>query len=237
MSLFKRASTFFKSEANTALDEAEDPEKMLKQGIRDLKSDLREAMEALAETKSAANKQERDLREAEKRADKYEKDAKKLVQKAEAGEMDAEKADRLARKALDAKRQAESEAEGLRSGHEAQQEQADQLQGQVNKLKEKISQYESELTTLRARSKAASASRKVNEQLAKSDSDGTIAMIERMRGKVEQEEDLAAAYGDMAEENKSVDTEIDEALDESSDPAGTDDDLARLKAELDSEKA
>lgn len=235
MSLFKRAIGIFKSEANSALDEAEDPEKMLKQGIRDLRSDLRDAKEALAETKATVNKLERDRSEAQKRAEKYQKDAKKLLRKAESGEMESEKAEELARKALDEKRQAESKADQLGSSYEAQKKQAEKLQQQVSKLDQKISQYESELTTLRARSKAATATRKVNEELAQSDGDGTIAMMERMKEKVEKEEDMAAAYGEMAEENKSVDEEIDEALD-STGATDTDEELAQLKAELDSEK-
>jgi phage shock protein A len=232
MSLFKRAVSFFKSEANSAIDAVEDPEKMLKQGIRDLKGDLRDAMEALAETKSVVNKLERDQRQAEKRAEKYQGDARKLLVKGKEGDLPAERADELARKALDAKRQAAAEAEGLTSSLENQRQQANRLQEQVGKLRQQISQYESELTTLRARSKAATASRKVNEQLARSDSDGTIAMIERMKEKVEREEDLAAAYGEMAEEGKSLDSEIDEVLAGAS-SSDTDDELAALKAELD----
>lgn len=234
MSLFKRAASIFKSEANAALDEVEDPEKMLKQGIRDLKGDLRDAQEALAETKSVVNKLERDINEAEKRAEKYEADAKKLLRKGKAGEMESGKAEQLASKALDEKRRAEQEAEQLRSSHETQENQAEQLQKQVNKLEQQIRQYESELTTLRARSKAATATRKINEELAKSDGDGTIEMMERMKEKVEKEEDLATAYGEMAEESKSVDEEIEEALDGAG-ATGTDDELARLKAELDEE--
>jgi phage shock protein A len=232
MSLFKRAVSFFKSEANSAIDAVEDPEKMLKQGIRDLKGDLRDAMEALAETKSVVNKLERDQRQAQKRAEKYQGDARKLLVKGKEGDLPAERADELARKALDAKRQAAAEAEGLTSSLENQRQQANRLQEQVGKLRQQISQYESELTTLRARSKAATASRKVNEQLARSDSDGTIAMIERMKEKVEREEDLAAAYGEMAEEGKSLDSEIDEVLAGAS-SSDTDDELAALKAELD----
>lgn len=234
MSVFKRAIGIFKSEANAALDEAEDPEKMLKQGIRDLKSDLRDAKEALAETKSVVNKLERDSTEAEKRAGKYKRDAKALLRKAKEGEMESGKAEELASKALSEKKQALSKAEQLRSSHEKQQKQADQLQKKVNELEQKIRQYESELTTLRARSKAATATRKVNEELAQSDSDGTIAMMERMKEKVEKEEDMAAAYGEMAEEGKSVDEEIDEAL-EGASASDTDEELAQLKAELDSE--
>jgi phage shock protein A len=232
MSLFKRAAAFFKSEANSALDKAEDPEKMLKQGIRDLKSDLRDAMEALAETKAVVNKLERDRNRKKKKAGKYESDAKKLLTRAKNGDMEASKAEDLARKALEAKRNALSEVDGLESSYQRQKKQADQLQERVGTLKQKISQYESELTTLRARSKAATATRKVNEQLAGSDSDGTIAMIERMKDKVEREEDLAAAYGDMAAEGKSLDDELDAALG-SATSSDTDDELARLKAELD----
>lgn len=232
MSLFKRAIDLFKSEANSAIDQAEDPEKMLKQGIRDLKSDLRDAMEALAETKSVVNKLEREMNEKQKRAEKYQSDARKLLQRGKNGDMEEAKAEELARKALEAKRDSASEAESLKASYEAQKKQADQLQGQVSKLKQQISKYESELTTLRARSKAATATRKVNEQLAQSDSDGTIAMIERMKDKVEQEEDLAAAYGDMAEEGKSLDAELDDALGSAS-SSDTDDELAALKAELD----
>lgn len=234
MSLFKRAISVFKSEANATLDEMEDPEKMLKQGIRELKGDLRSAQEALAETKSVVNKLERDMNEAEKRAEKYESDAKTLLRKAKEGEMDADKAEELASKALDAKKKAQQEANDLQSSHEAQAQQAEKLQQQVNKLEQQLRQYESELTTLRARSKAATATRKVNEELAQSDSDGTIAMMERMKEKVEKEEDLAAAYGEMAEESKSVDEEIDEALEEAG-AASTNEELERLKAELDSE--
>ncbi len=230
MSLFKRAVSFFKSEANSAIDAVENPEKMLKQGLRDLKGDLRDAMEALAETKSVVNKLARDQRQAEKRAEKYQGHARKLLLKGKEGDLPAERAEELARKALDAKRQASAEAEGLTSSLDNQRQQSNRLQEQVGKLRQQISQYESELTTLRARSKAATASRRVNEQLAGSDSDGTIAMIERMKEKVEREEDLAAAYGEMAEEGKSLDSEIDEVLAESPD---TDDELAALKAELD----
>jgi len=234
MSLFTRAIDLFKSEANAALDEAENPEKMLKQGIRDLKGDLREAKEALAETKSVVNKLERDMNEAKKRAENYQSDAKKLLRQAKEGDMDSAKAEELATKALNEKKEAQSKAKELKSSHEAQKTQAEKLQQQVSKLQQKIDQYESELTTLRARSKAATATRKVNEQLAQSDGDGTIAMMERMKEKVEKEEDMAAAYGEMAEANKSVDEEIDEAL-EGASTSDTNEELERLKAELDSE--
>jgi phage shock protein A len=63
------------------------------------------------------------------------------------------------------------------------------------------------------------------------DSSSTVSMLERMKDKVAEEEALAEAYGDVADGNKSLDDEIDRALeDESSVKASSD--LEALKAKL-----
>jgi phage shock protein A len=48
--------------------------------------------------------------------------------------------------------------------------------------------------------------------MARVDSSGTIAMLEKMKSKVEQDEALAQAYGDMAGPDQSVEDEINAAL-------------------------
>ena len=55
-------------------------------------------------------------------------------------------------------------------------------------------------------------------------------MLERMKERVEEDESLSQAYGEMADESKSVDEEIDAALSTSS--SGTDQRLAELKAKM-----
>ena len=72
--------------------------------------------------------------------------------------------------------------------------------------------YQNDLVTLKARAKTAAATKKINQQIAKVDSSGTIAMLEKMKSKVEEDEALASAYGEMADLDKSVDNEIDAAL-------------------------
>ena len=62
------------------------------------------------------------------------------------------------------------------------------------------------------RAKTAAASKKINQQISRVDSSGTIAMLEKMKAKVEEDESLATAYGEMAAADKSVDDEINAAL-------------------------
>ena len=73
-----------------------------------------------------------------------------------------------------------------------QQQMATKLQSNVNDLKSKISSYENDLVTLKARTKTANATRKINQHLASVDSKGTVA-LERMKDKVEEQESLAQA--------------------------------------------
>ena len=106
-----------------------------------------------------------------------------------------------------------------------------QLQAKVQQLKSTISTYENELVTLRARAKTAASTRKINQQLANVDSSSTISMLERMKEKVEEDEALAQAYGEVGQVELSVDTEIDRALSGGQDLQAQDR-LQQLKARM-----
>ncbi|MCG8604034.1 PspA/IM30 family protein, partial [bacterium] len=140
-------------------------------------------------------------------------------------------AERLATEALGKKEEAVSRGTSLQGDYKQQQQMADQLQGKVEKLKQTIMRYENELVTLKARAKTASSMRKINQQLSNVDSSGTIAMLEKMKDKVQEEESLAEAYGDISEVNLGIDDEIDRAL-ESPSSAKASDDLAALKKKM-----
>jgi phage shock protein A len=230
MSIFQRLFKFTQSEANAVLDKVEDPIKMTEQGIRDLKKDLKEAMTSLAEVKGMAINTRKKADAAKNRAKDYEQKAMLLLQKMQKGEMEAAEAERLATMALGEKEQQDGEFTRLDSEATQHEKMSATLQGNVNKIKSTIRSYENDLLTLKARAKTATATRKINEQVAKMDSSGTIAMLEKMKAKVETEESLAMAYGEMAEEETSVDSELDKALAGES-PAGADQ-LAALKAKM-----
>ena len=93
-----------------------------------------------------------------------------------------------------------------------------------------ISKWENELKTLKARVKVANANQKLNKQMVGVDASSTVSMLERMKDKVNQEEALAEAYGDIAHANKSVDDEIDKVIDFTKDSA--ENELAKLKEQL-----
>lgn len=99
---------------------------------------------------------------------------------------------------------------------ERQNDAVGKLQMQVEKLRRTVQQQENELVTLKARAKTAESMKKVNKQLAGIDSDSTIAMLERMKQKVETDETLAQAYSEMEGLNESLNTKIDKALEENS---------------------
>ena len=119
----------------------------------------------------------------------------------------------------------------LKKQCETQQRAADQLQSKVNKLHQTIRKYENELLTLKARARTAQSTRKINQQLAGVDSSSTIAMLEKMKSRVVEEESLAEAYGDVGAGMTTVEQEIDETLRGSS-AASSSASLADLKKKM-----
>lgn len=231
MSIFQRMFKFAQAESHAVLDKIEDPIKLTEQGIRDLKNDLQAAMSSLADVKSMALNTRKQAEAAKSRATEYEKKAMLLLQKAQFEDMNMAEAERLATMALEEKGRQDEEFARLDAEADQHEKMSAQLQGNVNKIKSTVTKYENELRTLKARAKTAHATRKVNEQIAKVDSSGTVAMLERMKEKVAADESLAAAYADLASENTSLETEIDSALGNTA-KVDAQDKLAALKAKM-----
>ena len=231
MSIFKRIFRVTQSETHALIDKLEDPIKMTEQGIRDLKKDLQQAMSSLAEVKSMAIRTRRDADNKKKLAADYERKAMMLLQKMQGGELDSTDAERLATQALSQKEELATEAVQLSQDAERHEQMANQLQANVNKIKSTVTTYENDLVTLKARARTAAATKKINQQIARVDSSGTIAMLEKMRSRVEEDESLATAYGEMATADKSVDDEINKALSGGS-PPSTSQSLLELKQKM-----
>lgn len=231
MSLFKRVFTWGKSEAHAALDQMEDPVKMAEQGIRDLKKDLTESMGGLAKVKAQVIRSRHSMEREKEIAADYEQKAMLLLQKAQQGTLEMADAERLASEALAKREGAVERAAAQAKELDNLERMAGQLEGNVQNLKSQISKWENEVQTLKARAQVGKATRKLNEQLANVDSSGTISMLERMRDKVQEEESLAQAYGEMADVDKSIDSEIDRALG-GPQSAGQSDALLQLKARM-----
>ena len=194
-----------------------DPIKMTEQGIRDLKQDLTAAMSSLAEVKGIAIRTRKEADKKKNLAADYERKAMLLLQRMQNNQIAPEEAERLATEALSRKEENAREAERLNTEATAHETRSASLQGKVNKLKSTITSYENDLITLTARARTAASTKKINAQLANIDSSSTIAMLEKMKNKVEEDESLADAYGEIAGVDTSVDVQIANALDA---PAG-----------------
>ena len=205
MGIFSRIFKVAQAESHSVVDKLENPIKMTEQGIRDLKLDLQGAMKSLAEVKASAIRMKKDGTAQKSLSTDYERKAMALLQRAQSGDLDGGEADRLATEALSRKEEADKRAREYLTNYENQQKMADQLQSKVNKLKQAIGKYENELITLKARAKTAESMKKINKQMASIDSSSTVAMLERMKEKVNEEESLAEAYGELGDAGASVD--------------------------------
>lgn len=232
MNIFKRLFKIGSAEANSLVDKLEDPIKMSEQGIRDLKKDLSAALQALAEVKALAIRAKNDGNNYAAKAAEYEKKAVLLLKRAEKGEITPEEADRLASECLVQKDANMANAARNRADQEKFEANVTKLDGNIKKLKSNIKKFEMELKTLRARAKVSEATKKINKQMAGVDSSSTVAMLERMKEKVDQDEALAESYAEIAGENTSIDDEIDSAIDSGSAEVKAADSLAALKAKM-----
>lgn len=234
MGIFNRLFKVGQSEAHSAIDKLENPIKLTEQGIRDLKNDLNKSLQSLAEVKAMAIRAKNELATYKNQSQEYENKAMKLLERAEQGALDPNEADRLATEALTKKEEAAQQANRAAGEKEQFDKSVANLEANVKKLKQNISKWENELKTLKARSKVANATKNLNKQMAQIDSSSTMSMLERMKDKVTEDEALAESYGDIANESKSVDDEIESAL------GGTEstgsDSLAALKAKMAAKK-
>lgn len=230
-SIFQRIFKVAQSEAHATMDKFEDPIKMSEQGVRDLKKSLQESMVSLAQVKSLAISLQKQADDQKKMAAGYERKAMLLLQRLKGGEMEQAEAERLATAALSKKDEALQQAATLSVDQQAQQQMADQLQTKVEELKRQIGKFENEVITLRARARTASSMRKINQQLAGADASGTVAMLEKMKKKVQEEESLAEAYGELSDVGGTIEEDIDKALALPSSTAASDS-LAELKKKM-----
>lgn len=225
MNLLIRILKFFQSEAHALVSKFEDPVKLIEQGIRDLKKDFDDSMKNVAQVKAIAIGSRKELEAKKQIAADYEQKALIILQKGKNGELDETEADRLAGEALKKKQAALKEVEKLTADVKNYDASLEQMSKKVLELKNKIKDSENEYNSIKARAAVAKTTKKVNQQLSSIDSDSTMAMIEDMKQRISAEENLAEAYGEVAQFETSVDDEINKAI-------GVDIDVQKSLAEM-----
>ena len=230
MSIFKRIARIFKSNVNASLESIENPIRMTEEGIRELKKKLQEGIEGLASVKAVAIRTERELRQLDNASADLHNKAVALLRKAESGSLDVVEADNLASAALERREGIEVNRVALQENFEKYTGMGKNLEAQIRTLKTQIEKYENELKMLRARHQVSKASSSIQQQLSTIDTSGTIAMLEQMKNKIEQQEAKAQAYAQLNEEEESFEKKVDAALGTSA--GGTSVRLLELKEKL-----
>lgn len=213
MNMLKRLFRVGKAEAHAVINNLEDPIKMTEQGIREMKEQLEQSINALAQVKALAIRRKNEQANLVKQSEDYQNKAMLLVEKGIKEEMPMEEADRLAKEALKLKTQSIQESNIADLERLKLEADVDKMQIKINTLKTTISKWESELKTLKARVQVSQATLDINKKMTNLDQDSTISMLERMKDKVIQQEALADAYSDIADASKSIDQEINAAVD------------------------
>lgn len=230
MNFFKRLFKMGQAEANAALDNMEDPIRLTEQGIRDLKVELEDALESLAQVKALSIRANNEHEEFVAKIENYQEKAMLLLTKAKKGELEMAAAEKLAKEALVEKEKSNKLAKSAKEEAKQFENSVRQLETNVAEIKKSINKWQNELKTLKARVKVSNATQKLNKQMADIDAFSTVSMLERMKDKVNQEEALAAAYGESPNSNFSLDVEIDKAIDFTQDKANNE--LLKLKEKL-----
>lgn len=230
MEFLKRLFKVGQAEVHSAIDGIEDPIKMTEQGIRDMKQDLDKSLEALAQVKAMSIRSKNEVQEHANKSEDYNEKAMLILKKAQSGGIEGSEADRLATEALIKKEEAIANQNRALADKEKFDLNVSQMESNVQTIKQNISKWENELKILRSRVKVADATKSLNKQMAQIDSNGTVALLERMKEKVAQEEALAEAYGDIANNSKSVDDEINKAINVSQSKATSE--LEKLKEQM-----
>lgn len=231
-SIFGRISTLVRANINALIDQAEDPQLMLDQMVRDYTNSIADAESAIAETIGNLRLLEDDHREDLNAAAEWGSKALAASRKADelraAGqEADADRFDNLAKVALGRQISAENEARAAEPQIASQTEVVNTLKEGLNGMKDKLTQLQNKRSELIARAKTVEAQRQVHEAVKSIDILDPTSEVSRFEQKIRREEAKVRGAAELAA--SSLDAQFNE-LDDIGELTEVDARLAALKA-------
>ncbi|MER5299158.1 PspA/IM30 family protein [Streptomyces lasiicapitis] len=227
-----RVAQLAKANINSLLDQAEDPQKMLDQLIRDYTENIREAEQAVATTIGNLRLLEEDHKEDVAAAAEWGGKALAASKKADLLRADgtaaeADRFDGLAKVALGRQLQSEREAKDAEPSIAAQSDVVGRLKDGLDSMKIKLTELHSKRDQLVARAKSAEARNRMLDAAGSIDVLDPTSELSRFEEKVRREEARALGREELAA--SSLDAQF-EQLDSLSDTAEVAARLAALKA-------
>ncbi|WP_430593455.1 PspA/IM30 family protein [Humidisolicoccus flavus] len=217
-SIFGRIAQLAKANINSLLDQAEDPQKMIDQLVRDYTASISEAEAAIAQTIGNLRMLEDDHREDQQAASDWGRKALAASQKADelraAGSPDAAKFDNLAKVAIGKQMSAENEVRQAAPTIASQTEVVDRLKQGLDVMRQKLDQLKSKRSELIARAKTAEAQSKVHDAVKSIDIMDPTSELGRFEEKIRREEAKVRGQQELAASSLDAQFEALEATDE-----------------------
>ncbi|MEV6571603.1 PspA/IM30 family protein [Streptomyces sp. NPDC051577] len=227
-----RVTQLAKANVNALLDQAEDPQKMLDQLIRDYTNNISEAEQAVATTIGNLRMSEADHKEDVEAASEWGDKALAASRKADdlraAGSVaDADRFDNLAKVALGRQLQSEKEAKTAEPTIAAQTEVVGKLRSGLDSMRNKLTELTSKRDELVARARTAQAQNTMMDAVKNIDVMDPTSDLSRFEDKVRREEAMALGKQELAA--SSLDAQF-EALDDLDKTSEIEARLAALKS-------
>jgi phage shock protein A len=213
MALLERVSALIRANLNDLIDRAEDPQKMLKQVILDMRNQMLQVKTQVAiaiadehllrkKQKENEDKQAEWMRKAELAIDKKQED--------------------LARAALERAVGYRDLAQNFAEEIEHQKAQVEHLRSAMKKLEHKLAEAQAKTELLIAKHRRSRALSKASQARMAATGESKMGTFDRMKDKVHRQEAMGQALAEMANDN------IEERLAS----LGKDDEIERLLAEI-----
>ncbi|MEU6757195.1 PspA/IM30 family protein [Streptomyces sp. NPDC046685] len=198
-----RVTQLAKANINALLDQAEDPQKMLDQLIRDYTNNISEAEQAVATTIGNLRMLEADHTQDVEAASEWGSKALAASRKgdelrASGASADADKFDNLAKVALGRQLQSEKEAKTAEPTIAAQREVVDRLKAGLDSMKDKLTELQAKRDELVARARTAQAQNTMLDAVKSIDVMDPTSELHRFEEKVRREEALAVGRQELA---------------------------------------
>jgi len=221
MGIFKRISDILSANLNDLTEGFEDPEKMLRQAIREMEESIASATQETAKALANEKVLSKELKNNQTQGQKWQSRAEQAV---ESGDDD------LAKKALKRKNEHDKLVTALEDQMDSAQGATQSLRRQLEGMKAKLSEAKRNLATLSARQRAADFRKKMQTVGSEFQSDldeNAFAKFDRLKSRVEQAEAEAEAMAELSGKPVTdLDLEEEFASDES---AEVDAQLAEMK--------
>jgi phage shock protein A len=195
ISILGRISQLAKANINALLDQAEDPEKMLDQLVRDFTNSIADAEEAVAQTIANTRMAEQDLQTDQDAVREWGQKAAAASKKADelrtnGDTTGADKFDNLAKVALTRQISFENEVKEAEPRIAAQNQTVQQLKEGLTLMRTKLEDLKNRRSQLVARARAAEAQAQVQQSISSIDVMDPTSELSRFEDKIRRQESM-----------------------------------------------